>query len=283
MGDATTQLTHDSDTSSQQFHVDEDLENTHDDAAKNMGGDYDDDEIDEDEISSEVDEDEDDTIHDDKDNQMTDTVNYAYADDVFGRSTCMKNFFGLQEEMHHAFKATVINNMTKNNIAGILPEPKTLQDLFNVSLEVKTFWINAARREITTTVEFRVFNANVTPRAGEQVIPIKMLFKIKFDENGNIDKFKVRAAVRGDLQKRLSGALDNIPSWVPRASALALRRFLSEAAKYGRIVNQIDFIAAFCQGLMRGCVFVMFPDLLSTFLPEYEHLFGIPLLVEKGI
>ena len=124
---------------------------------------------------------------------MTDTVNYAYADDVFGESTCMKNFFGLQEEMHHAFKATVINNRTKNDMAGILPEPKTLQDLFNVSSEVKIFWINAVCREITTTVEFKVFNANVTPRAGEQVIPIKMLFKIKFDENGNIDKFKVRA------------------------------------------------------------------------------------------
>ena len=34
---------------------------------------------------------------------------------------------------------------------------------------------------------------------------------------------------------------------------------------------------------MIGRVFVMFPDILSTFLPEYEHLFGIPLLLEKGI
>ena len=58
---------------------------------------------------------------------------------------------------------------------------------------------------------------------------------------------------------------------------------MSEAAKYGRIIFQIDFIATFCQGIMRGRVFVMFPDLLSTFLPEYEHLFGIPLLLEKGI
>ena len=87
-------------------------------------------------MSSEVDEDEDDTISNDNNNQMTDTVNYAYADDVFGRSTCMKNFFGLQEEMHHAFKATVIDNLMKNDMAGILPEPKTLQDLFNVSSEV---------------------------------------------------------------------------------------------------------------------------------------------------
>ena len=66
-------------------------------------------------------------------------VNYAYADDVFDRSMCMKNFFGLQEEMHHAFKATIVENMKKYDIAGILPEPKTLQDLFNVSSEVKRF------------------------------------------------------------------------------------------------------------------------------------------------
>ena len=38
MGDAMTQLTHDLDMSLQQFNVDEDLENTPNDTAKNMGG-----------------------------------------------------------------------------------------------------------------------------------------------------------------------------------------------------------------------------------------------------
>ena len=67
----------------------------------------------------------------------------------------MKNFFGLQEEMHHAFKATIVEDMAKYDIAGILPEPKTLQDLFNVSSEIKTFWIQTRKEEGKVWFEVR--------------------------------------------------------------------------------------------------------------------------------
>ena len=81
-------------------------------------------------MSSEVDENKDDTISNDNNNQMTDTVNYAYADDVFGRSTCMKNVFGLQEEMHHAFKAMIVENMTNT----ILQESYLSQKIYRTFL-----------------------------------------------------------------------------------------------------------------------------------------------------
>ena len=122
--------THNSDTSLQQFNGDTYLKNTPNDTAKNMGGDYDDGEIDKDEVDSKVNAYEDNTIHDENDNQTTHTVNYAYEDDVFGRSMCMKKFFGLQKEMHHVFKSMIIENMIKYDIAGILPEPKIYTTFF---------------------------------------------------------------------------------------------------------------------------------------------------------
>ena len=57
--------------------------------------------------------------------------------------------------MHHDFKSTIIENMTKHDVTGILPEPETLHNLLNVTSEVKMCWINAAHKEIAMTIEFK--------------------------------------------------------------------------------------------------------------------------------
>ena len=63
------------------------------------------------------------------------------------------------------------------------------------------------RSKIATTkatknhVSKATFDKDVVPEPGEPVIDVMETNKIKFDQNGNLDKLKVRMCVSGDLQK----------------------------------------------------------------------------------
>ncbi|MGH7954685.1 MAG: hypothetical protein ACREOZ_01865, partial [Gloeomargaritales cyanobacterium] len=62
---------------------------------------------------------------------------------------------------------------------------------------------------------------------------------------------------------------------VPLASFRTLRRFVADAVKHKRQLKQIDYVAAFCQGNMRGRVFVRLPDCLAEHL-IYKNISIVP-------
>ena len=163
------------------------------------------------------------------------------------------------------------------------PEPMGIQGLLKLTGSIRDNWNKALRTEVNTAIKMSVFSNNKTPMPGEKVIPIKTIFKTKLNEDGEIDKLKCRCAVRGDLQKKYGNPLSNESTWVLTATFRVLRRFLAEAAKYNATIRQIDYVAAFCQGKMRGRVFVKFDEIFKQLIPEQAQYFGVPLKLERGI
>ena len=88
--------------------------------------------------------------------------------------------------------------------------------------------------------------------------------------------------MRGDIQKR-SVALSHLTTWVATAGFKTLRRFLAEAAKRGKVLKQLDFIAAFCRRKMRGRLFIKFDKIFNQLFPDKTLYFERPLLLKKGL
>ena len=126
------------------------------------------------------------------------------------------------------------------------------------------------------------FDLEAIPREGESIIPVRVMYKVKILSTGEIDKLKARIVVRGDIQQRY-GVLSKIHTWVTTAGFKILHRLLAEAAKRGKRVRQLDFIAAFCQGKMQGRLFIQFPSIFMDLFPNHREYFTKPLLLKRDL
>jgi hypothetical protein len=101
-----------------------------------------------------------------------------------------------------AMLATAQSNPSSDNkpIALFLPEPNSIHAVNRQPPELQTMWLNAIKDEIKTLIANDTFDLTATPRHGEQVIPVKLVYKAKQRSDGYLDKLKVRAVQRGDLQ-----------------------------------------------------------------------------------
>ena len=73
-----------------------------------------------------------------------------------------------------------------------LPEPTSLKAVQCLPPKICDMWIKVAESEIQTLVENDIFDLSGEPRLGEQIIPIKLIFKAKQCSDGYLDKLKVR-------------------------------------------------------------------------------------------
>jgi len=107
---------------------------------------------------------------------------------------------------------------------------------------------------------------------------ISSLIKKKYlKSDGNIDKLKVRIAIRGDLDD--SPDDDNS---APLATFRVLKMYLAEAARRRRRVQQADYVGAYLQAYMKRRVFVRLPAEWAEHFPEFAEWLGVPLLLRKS-
>ena len=78
------------------------------------------------------------------------------------------------------------------------PEPRHWRDMMNHPFS-KDF-IEAANKEWATLMEKGTFQEQNKEDVASKALPLMWVFKYKLDEDGYLDKFKVRVYVRGDLQ-----------------------------------------------------------------------------------
>jgi Reverse transcriptase (RNA-dependent DNA polymerase) len=114
---------------------------------------------------------------------------------------------------------------------------------------------------------------------GEKCLPIHVVHKTKLRSDGKVDKVKVRAAIRGDLD--MSGPKDEDNS-ASLATFCTLKVFLAEAARRQRHVYQADYVGAYLQAKMDHVIYVTLPAALAEVFPDLAEWFGVPLLLEKA-
>ena len=72
------------------------------------------------------------------------------------------------------------------DIAELFPKPTKLTNLFKLNTDIQTLWFNTVENEVEVMVKLQVFSPNVLPKTDKKVIPIKMVFKVKTDEHGQL-------------------------------------------------------------------------------------------------
>ena len=85
---------------------------------------------------------------------------------------------------------------------------------------------------------------------------------------------------RGDLQVKSNDAND---LWLPCVFARTFKLFIVDAVKHNKTIKQLDYVGAFCQGIMKTQMFIQLPSEYAELIPEYEEYFTKPLMIVKSI
>ena len=113
-------------------------------------------------------------------------------------------------------------------------------------------WIIAEQDEINALIANDVFEAMDLP-AGEKKLPVKWIYTLKQDADGNIVRHKARVVVKGFFQRP---GVDYDESFAPVSKYSSLRALLSTAALHDYELQQIDIKTAFLNGKLEETVYV---------------------------
>ena len=121
-------------------------------------------------------------------------------------------------------------------------------------------WRKAMDQEIQAIEKNDTWELTVLPSRGK-TIGVKWVFKTKFNENGEVDKYKARLVSKGYCQQY---GIDYAEIFAPVARLDTIRIVISLAAQKAWVIYQLDVKSAFLHGEITEEVFVEQP-------PGYEH------------
>ena len=116
-------------------------------------------------------------------------------------------------------------------------------------------WIKAMNEEMATIVKNKTWEMVNLPN-GKETIGLKWIFKIKYNEDGSVQKYKARLVAKGYSQ--LPG-VDFTETFAPVARMETIRTVLALAAQMELNVFQLDVKSAFLNGEIEEEVYVEQP------------------------
>ena len=90
-----------------------------------------------------------------------------------------------------------------------------------------------------------------------EAIPCKWVFKVKYKEDGHIERFKARLVVKGHVQKH---RIDYDETFSPIVRFSSIRVLLSFALQHGMHIHQMDVVTAFLHGKLEEEIYMMQPS-----------------------
>ncbi|GKV03503.1 hypothetical protein SLEP1_g15792 [Rubroshorea leprosula] len=150
------------------------------------------------------------------------------------------------------------------------PDQVTLQSAN--SDEPKTFthavksehWQEAMRKDITALEQNGTWTLERLP-LGKQAIDSKWVYKIKYNQDGTVERYKARLVAKGFTQ--IEG-LDYHETFAPVAKLVTVRVLLAVASIKHWELHQLDLNNAFLQGDLHEEVYMKIPQ---GFLTKNEH------------
>jgi hypothetical protein len=127
-------------------------------------------------------------------------------------------------------------------------------------------WLAAASLRLQFFIDNDVFELVPRP-ADKTVIPNKPVFRVKFNQDGSVERFTVRVAARGDKQK---AGIDYNEIFSPVVSYETLRLVLSIAASEDmEVIDCIDYSFAYVQAPLDEEVYTEQPQMMSDGRPDF--------------
>lgn len=117
-------------------------------------------------------------------------------------------------------------------------------------------WKRAIEEEMESLKKNNTWTVCKLPE-GRNPIPCKWVFKIKYNEDGEIDKYKARLVAKGFLQKK---HFDYEETFAPVAKLVTLRVILAVANQQKYYIHQMDVKSAFLNGDLNEKVYMQLPE-----------------------
>lgn len=131
------------------------------------------------------------------------------------------------------------------NMAAELRDPHSTREA--LSGPHAELWQESINSELNSIHEKGVLEPVSELPAGKRALPMKPVYHIKFDERGDVDKFKTRLVVLGCRQRE---GVDFDEVFAPTASRDTFRIMLAYAAEHDLELHQFDVATAFLNGDM---------------------------------
>ena len=132
-------------------------------------------------------------------------------------------------------------------------EPKNMSEV--MSSNEKEEWLNAMENEIQSLNKHNVWELVELPE-GRKTVGCKWIYKVKHDEDGNIERYKARLVAQGFSQKE---GIDYDETFSPVVRFESIRTVLALAAQFGLSLHQMDVKTAFLNGELKEKIYMKQP------------------------
>ena len=117
-------------------------------------------------------------------------------------------------------------------------------------------WREAGEREYQSLIDHDTWDLVPLPR-GKKLIGSRMVFRVKYDEHGQIERYKARLVAQGYSQEY---GKDYLQVFSPVIRWESVRTLISMAVQYGMELHQMDVDVAFLNGNLKEEIYMKQPD-----------------------
>ena len=153
-----------------------------------------------------------------------------------------EEYLDVAEVQHTAFHMTDV------------AEPATLKEA--LASENHREWKEATDAEYQSLIENDTWDLTELP-AGRKAIGCKWVFKVKYAEEGQVERFKGRLVAKGFLQKH---GIDYDETFSPVVRFSSIRTLLAFAISRGMHIHQMDVVTAFLNGELDEEIYMQQPE-----------------------
>ncbi|RKK12657.1 hypothetical protein BFJ67_g18048, partial [Fusarium oxysporum f. sp. cepae] len=173
-------------------------------------------------------------------------------------------------EVHNPQHGQTTTSMTSAKLPDlrkeVITEPKTMTEALQGPQ--REHWLRAIHselRSLLTKGTWRMLDRN---QAHNRPLTVKWVFKVKKNEDGNLDKFKARLVVRGFEQQF---GFDYNQTFASVAKSATWRILLTVAACLDWEIEQMDVSTAFLEGDLDEEVFIEMPEGLVEYFDQHPE------------
>ena len=147
---------------------------------------------------------------------------------------------------------------TASSFLADITEPSTAEQALNG--DHANEWRTAMDEEMASLLENETWNLEKLP-PGAMAIPVKWVFKVKRDADGNVDRFKARLVAKGFKQRE---GIDFDEVYAPVGKFSTLRTLIAKVTAEDMELHQLDVKTAFLNGYLEEDLWIEQP-------PGYEE------------
>lgn len=147
---------------------------------------------------------------------------------------------GLEEDENQSKEYEVVMSMTKSS--SKIHEPTSYNDAINDPI-YGCRWREAIEEELQNLENHQTWEYNKLPQ-GRKAIGSKWVFKVKYNPDGSVARFKARLVAQGFSHVQ---GLDFSETFAPTVRRESLRIYLAICVALNLLIHQVDIVGAYLE------------------------------------